>query len=480
MTQPSFSLRVLGISVLITLLVGMASFRVTTWSTSGFLVWSDGVAYFLYARSLVLDGNSDITNEFEELDKLKPATSKSGSNLMDSIRVNTRHNPETGRVYTPWPVGAGVVMAPFYAIGYVAERLVAAVSGRAPNSYGVIPQYFFGFGSLAFGLLGFWASFLCCREVAGAKWSYMGSLGAVLAGPAVFYIFVNPTMAHAMSFGLGAQLTLLWWRQWKVGATPGRFALLGLLLGLLISIRFQNVIFGILPAALLLREVRRSTWPNVAVTGFGGALAASVPLMLQVLHSHLYGPPKTTLSLDSSGVLMVGNYPIHLKSPFFLDVLFSCRHGAFHWAPVLAIGLVGIIWAARRETWAWVFLLTFLCHVYLIGGLGIADFSGSSANFDTSNWNDHWKGGTSFGMRYLTECTPFFAVGLTTLLRDTGRKIGDLWWAGLLTVLVGWNSLLILAYGLGTVSRFSCVTYGEMVTGVGQALAKVVGALTGV
>lgn len=480
MRQPSFSPRVLGISVLITLVVGLASFRVTTWTTSGFLVWSDGVAYFLYARSLVLDGNSDITNEFEEVDKLKPAMSKSGSSLMDSIRVNTRLNPETGRVFTPWPVGAGVVMVPFYALGYATERLVAAVSGRAPNSYGVIPQYFFGIGSLAFGLLGFWATFLCCREVADTKRAYMGSLGAVLAGPAVFYIFVNPTMAHAMSFGLVALLTLLWWRQWKEGATPGRFALLGLLLGILISIRFQNAIFGILLAALLLREVQRSAWLKAVVTGFSGALAVSVPLMSQVLHSHFYGPPKTTLSLEPSGLLMIGNYPIHLKSPFFLDVLFSCRHGAFHWAPVLAIGLIGIIWAARREGWAWVFLFTILCHVYLIGGLGIADFSGSSATFDTSNWNDHWKGGTSFGMRYLTECAPFFAVGLATLLEGTGKKIGELWWAGLLLVLVGWNALLILAYGLGTVSRSNCVTYGEMVRGVAQALAKVSGALTGV
>ena len=198
MTQPSFSKRTLWISVLITLVFGLASFRVTTWSTSGFLVWSDGVAYFLFARSLVLDGNSDITNEFEELDKLKSANSKSGTNLMDSIRVNTRYNPKTGRIYTPWPVGAGVVMAPFYALGYLTERIVAAVSDRAPNSYGVIPQYFFGFGSLAFGLLGFWATFLCCRQIAGANWAYLGSLGAVLAGPAVFYIFVNPTMAHAM------------------------------------------------------------------------------------------------------------------------------------------------------------------------------------------------------------------------------------------------------------------------------------------
>lgn len=479
MTQPSFSKRTLWISVLITLVFGLASFRVTTWSTSGFLVWSDGVAYFLFARSLVLDGNSDITNEFEELDKLKPANSKSGTNLMDSIRVNTRYNLKTGRIYTPWPVGAGVVMAPFYAVGYLTERIVAAVSGRAPNSYGVIPQYFFGFGSLAFGLLGFWATFLCCRQIAGANWAYLGSLGAVLAGPAVFYIFVNPTMAHAMSFGLVALLTLLWWRQWNDGTRPAPFALLGLLLGVLISIRLQNGIFGILLAALLLLEVRRSSLLKALAAGLCGALAASVPLLVQVLHSSFYGPPKASLSLQPGGLLMIGNYPLHLKSPYFFEVLFSCRHGAFYWAPVLAIGLIGLIWVARRNAWPWVFLITIFCHVYLIGGLGISDLSGGAAVFDTSNWNEHWKGGTSFGMRYLTECTPFFAVGLAGLMQATGRRIAMHWWGAVLMLFVAWNGLLILAYGLNTVSRSYCVTYLEMTTGVGQALTKIAGAVFG-
>jgi hypothetical protein len=476
----SISPRAISLSALLTLLIGLACFQVTTRTTSGFLVWSDGLAYFLYARALVLEGHSDITEGYDALDKLYPADPKSSSNVMDSIRVNASRNPDTGRIFTPWPIGAGVVMAPFYALGYATERLVAPMVGRPPNSFGLIPQYFFGFGSLVFGLLGFWATLLCCRKVAETKRAYFAALGTILGGPAVFYIFINPTMAHAMSFGLVALLTLWWWRQWSEGTRPASFAILGLLLGVLISIRLQNVIFGILLAALLLLEVRRSSWFRALVIGLCGALAASVPLLVQILHSSLYGPPKAALSLQAGGLLMIGNYPLHLKSPYFFDVLFSCRHGAFYWAPVLALGLIGLIWATRRDAWPWVFLITIFCHVYLIGGLGISDLSGRAVVFDTSNWNEHWKGGTSFGMRYLTECTPFFAVGLTALMQATGKRTtADWWWRAALLLFVVWNGLLMLAYGLNTVSRSYCVTYVEMATGVGQALARGAAALFG-
>jgi hypothetical protein len=464
-------------SVVVTVLVGLASFAFTTRTTSGFLVWSDGLGYFLYARALVLEGHSDITKGYDELDRRYPPGAR--SNVMDSIRVNAQRDEATGRIFTPWPVGAGLLMAPLYALGYATERVVAAVTGRAADSFGLIPQYFFGFGSLVFGLLGFWATFLCCRNVADEKRAYLGSLGVILGGPAVFYIFFNPTMAHAMSFGLVALLTLLWWEQWNEGASPGGFAALGLLLGILVSVRFQSGVFGILLVALLLRQLRRSSWSRVLALALLGFLSALVPLLVQALHALLYGPPAAGLMLQPGGLLLIGSYPLHLKSPYFLDVLFSCRHGAFHWAPILAVGFIGLVLTARREGYAGVFLITILCHAYLIGGLGISDLSARVATFDTANWNEHWKGGTSFGMRYLTECTPLFAVGLAGLMQAEGKRIAVQWWGAILLILVVSNGLLILAYGFETISRSYCVRYPDMAIGIGRALAMIVNALSG-
>lgn len=469
--------RILWLSIIATLAIGLVAFRVTVSTTGGFLVWSDGFAYFFQARSLVIDGNADITNEFNEFDKRYPKDSAKGA-MLESIRNFTSRDPNTGQIHSPWPIGMGVVLAPFYALGYGVEAVVAITQGRDVDSYGLIPQYFFAFGSLAFGLLGFWAIYLACGQIGLTESdSYLAAGAAVFAGPAAFYIFVNPTMAHALSFGLTSALLLLWWQQWVRGTAPKVIVVPALILGFLIAIRFQNAIFGILLAALVIREMWRSGMMRSLASGVTGLIACAIPVATLALHAAKFGPAQSKIALQQGGVLLVGNYPLHLKSPYFLDVLFSCRHGAFYWAPILATGLVGLIWAARRESWAPVLLITLFLQTYLIGGLGIADAGGAAVNFDPSNWRDHWKGAPSFGMRYLTECVPIFAMGLAFLMARTQKTTTTFLWPATLAVLVAWNGLLMLAYGLNTISRSQCLTYPDMALGIVKVFGKLAGGL---
>jgi hypothetical protein len=300
----------------------------------------------------------------------------------------------------------------------------------------------------------------------------------MLAGNAVFYIFVNPTMAHAMSFGLIALLMLLWWRQWELKTTYVNLVLTGLLLGLLISIRTQNILFGLLPAALLIREIFRTTWYRAILSGAILAAATIAAFIPQLLHSMAYVPVKSALNLLPGGILVVGDYPIILSSPFFLDVLFSCRHGAFHWTPVLFLATIGLIAALRKNAWTWVFLAAIVANVYLIGGLTVTNFGEGSASFHTNDWNNHWGGAPSFGMRYLTECTPFFAVGMAYLLNSLAPVLRSIWAALVLFLLTTWNGLLILSYGLGTLSRAYCVSYMDMLTGVMNSIEKIFSAVS--
>ena len=247
----------------------------------------------------------------------------------------------------------------------------------------------------------------------------------------------------------------------------------GFILGLLVAIRLQNALFGLLLAALVIRELWRSGWIRAAAGAAAGLTASAIPIAALAMHSAAYGPAQTNFTIQQGGVALIGSYPVHLKSPFFFDVLFSCRHGAFYWAPILALGVLGLVWASRRESWALVLLAVFLLNTYLIGGIGIADPNGRPATFDPSNWNEHWKGGASFGMRYLTECTTLFAIGLVTLLNIYRTSAAKFFWMAGLSVLVVWNTLLILAYGLNTVSRSYCVHYDAMWIGVTQAIEKI-------
>lgn len=459
------------IALAATLAIGLVAFRVTIATTGGFLVWSDGVAYFFHARSLVIDGNSDITNEFDEFDRRVPLVQHKSS-VMDSIRVNVSRRND-GTVVSPWPVGMGLIASPFYAVGYGVERILARIKNRPPDSYGIIPQYFFALSSLVFGLLGFWATFLCCRRISDSRRSYLATIGIVCASPAIFYIFVNPSMAHAVSFGLCASLVLLWLRGWMDGGTIRTMLILGFLLGLLIVIRLQNVIFGLLLATLVIRDGFRENWKRSLSGALVGLTALLLPLSAHALHSMLYGPAQATNFNVQGCLAQIGSYTVHLGSPFFWDVLLSCRHGAFNWAPILGIGAVGLLWLATHNSWGLVLLVAFLLHAYLIGGIGIADPFGRPPTFDLANWNEHWKGGASFGMRYLAECTPLLAIGAAALLNLFRNWVLYFFWQSVIAFLIAWNGLLVVAYGLNTVSRTHCVTYAEKWAGVSQVFAKV-------
>jgi len=461
--------RNLFFSAILTLCLGLAAFSVTNWTTSGMLVWSDGVAYFLYSRSLVIDFDTDLTNDYESI------APRYSSRALESLEANLRYTPDGDRVVVPWPPGNGLVMAPFYAAGYAVEILASSVSNRPPDSYGIIPQFFFGIGALAYGLLGFWATFYICKDFANAGAACLASLSTFFAGTAVFYVFLNPSMAHASSFGLVSLLSLLWFRQWRDGISLKAFSAFSFLIGILITIRYQNVIFGLLALPLLVRHISRTQDIRLIHLVLSG-LVGLIPLSLLVMHTANTASSDAQIVWAANGVLTIGKVPIDLKSPYFFDVLFSCRHGAFHWSPVFAIGTLGLIVAgAMRDARALVLLAILAAQVYLIGGLGML---GSAAADGTSspNWDNHWAGGTSFGMRYLTECTPFFAFGLAKLSASTHR-LRWLLITGLFT-LVCWNLLLVLAYGLNTVSRSYCVTYADMWKGIGDALKTLFSALS--
>jgi hypothetical protein len=187
----------------------------------------------------------------------------------------------------------------------------------------------------------------------------------------------------------------------------------------------------------------------------GAAVAAAVPLVLQSLHfafsgAFVGGQAEAT---PSEGLVLADN-AFDLASPHFLHVLFSCQHGLFYWAPLLGVGFLGLIGAARGTGWARLFLATFLCNVYIVGAL-----SGTN-----------WTGGYAFGMRYLVESTPLLAVGLATLMDVRKERAWRIGWVTLLGVCVVWNGLLILAYGMSTISHGDCVTHGEMLSGVVEAI----------
>lgn len=445
-------------SLLIALLIASAGFGLTARTTGGHIVWSDGAAYFLYARSLLLDGDANLTNEYAEL------TVRYGSDAkwLQQLHDWSWRSADGQQLITPWPAGAGAVMVPFYALGYAIEHGLARWFERPADSYGLVAQAGFALGSVIYALIGFWAMVATAHRLCRFGPAIWAALGIAFAGPLVFYAFAHPSMAHAASFGLVALACWLFLRLWQNGLTLAPLATLGLLCGVLVTVRYQNVLLGVLPAVLLMRELWRR--PGWAIGAGVVALGATALPLLALITQGGFGQAATIGQVGTAGPwqLQLGAYPFDLRSPYFVDVLMSCRHGAFYWAPLLGVAALGLLVAALyARSWAAVLLGVFLLQVYLIGALGLI-----GNGFQFNDWLNHWDGAPSFGMRYLTESGPLLAPGLALVLQWLWYRLGS--WSAI--VLVGiacaWNGLLVLSYGLGTLSRSQCVTYGDMLAAI--------------
>lgn len=458
----ALSKRALGWSALVFAVAGAVTFGGVLGYTGGTLYRNDGAAYFLYAASVGADFDFDISDEYAALEARYPDPE---AVEMLALRDSVERVPGSGRVVLPWPPGMGVLMAPFYGLGYGLERLAAVLGGRPPDPFGLLPQLVYALGVVAYAFLGFWATVLLCRNLAPPAPALLAVAAIALAGPLVFYVYIHPTMSHGPSFGLVALLLLFWWRRWE-GQEGPPLAVLGLLLGLLVVVRYQHVVFGLLLVALVLRELRQRPRRPALIAAAQGLLASLLPLALHLFHQWWIDARSAAPDLLQTGdELALGRNAMDLRSPHFFDVLLSCQHGAFYWAPLLGIGFLGLLWAARRAGWARLFVLIVLVHAYLVGSLqGLED--------------TNWSGAFAFGMRYLTECAPLFATGLAFLLDRAAPRLRRGLYA-LMALLVVANGLLILAYGANTIPRNACVTHQQMAVGIATALGKVAGKVGG-
>jgi len=209
-------------------------------------------------------------------------------------------------------------------------------------------------------------------------------------------------------------LFLCAWLRLRKFETVWGWALIGGSLGLAALVRWQNAMFAVIPAIDLLWKTDRNKLARLAVCGAAAALVFSP----QMAGWHvLYG---------SFVTIPQGPGFMTWFRPALVRVLFSAREGLFTWTPLMAMGVLGLfLWPEDDKKAYAAMAAAVLIQVYITACAG-----------DT---------GWSFGMRRLVNCTPFFAVGLATVLSRyrTARPR----WAGLvIAVCAAWNALFVMQY----------------------------------
>lgn len=386
---------------------------------------SDGVDHFVYLRSLWVDGDLDLANDYARL-------SPRGA----SVDAPT----PLGRTGNLHPVGPALLWSPLYIVADVLAR----VTGRPPDGEGPLYRNAAALAGLLWGWLGLVLLYDAARRVSARGPALLATLSLAFGTFLYWYLALAPTMAHAPAFTTCALVVWSLVRAPRGDALPQRrlrhAALLGFACGLAALVRWPNALIALLPLTVALPRLRRrDAWPALAREALAFTLAALLAFSPQlVVWRLLYG---SFFTIPQGTGFLAG-------APAIGGVLFSPRHGLFAWSPLLYLGLLGLLPLARRMP-------------ALAGGGLLLLVALTRLNAGTADW---W-GGAAFGGRRFDAVLPVLGLGLAAAcaaLSEAVRRRPLATVAAALALVVGWNLLLARQYESGAWDYSGPVAFEEM------------------
>ena len=367
---------------------------------------SDGYFYFAFLRSMVNDGDVNLANDYGLI-------GIGGEELM-------RPTP-TGYAQTAWSVGPAMAWMPFYAVGDLGAKYLAARGVKVAVDGSSYPyRQAICVAGLFYGLLGFWFCYRLAARHFAAGLAVLATAALAFGSFMLWYVVKEPTMSHATSMSAVAAFIYAW------DVTRGRrpawqWAALGLLGGLMLAIRWQNLVFMAFPAWEIVSGVaagpglatRRTSLLHGAIFA-ACALVAFLPQL--IAWNAIYGSPIAVSPLSPKMLWL---------SPDPVRMLWSSRNGLFATSPVTYLAALGlVVFAIRDRAFGRLALAVFVLAVYVNASV------------------EDWWGGAAYGARRFDGTVPLLVTGLAAAADALRRVVAKRPLAAvtaLLGVLILWN-----------------------------------------
>jgi hypothetical protein len=404
-------------------------------------VHGDGVGYYAYAQSLVIDHDLNFEDDW------RAATP---GFLQDRVDATGKLLPEertvTGHLRNHFSVGPAILWAPFLSLAH-AGVIVADRIGTGIPATGYSRPYLVTMAASTslYGFLGLLLAFDLARPYAGNTWAFLATVGIWFASSLPVYMYFNPAWSHAHS-AFSVALFLWYWQRTRDQRSLRQWIVLALAAGLMMNVYYPNAILMAVPATEALTDYYRTPparWGSLLGTHacfLGTAFAALLPTL--ATRWVVFGSP------FESGYPPMGQW--HWTSPVWLAVLFSADHGLLSWTPVLIPALLGVLAVYKKDALFGIgLMLSVLLFSYFI-----------------SSYPD-WDGLSSFGNRFFISLTPVFVIGLAAALDLFAR-----WWkrqksavvlaSAVLALLTAWNAGFIFQWGTQMIPARGAISWKQM------------------
>lgn len=382
------------------------------------LARGDGHMLYLIARSTALDLDWDFQNDLKFGDPWGQAT-----------------NRKTGRREIAQPVGPALVWTPLIWVAHGASKVLDVFGADIPShGYTKWHQRFVFLSSALAACIAIALAMLVAKRLALGKWATAyAAVAVLLATPLTYYATHMPSYNHALD-ALAASAFLAYWALTIGREDLKRWIVLGLLLGVAMLIRMQELGLGVVVAFEVVTALVRKRDVRFLARGalvLAIALVMFTPQLLfwKVIYGGWFDAPQ-------------GGAYTRPGTPMVLELLWSARNGWFSSHPVAYAGVVGLFVVPKEARYVTAgLLLALLVQVYL-----------------NSTIFDYW-GQASFGSRRLCSMTLPLVIGLAALVWRCGRlaarapRVPRLVWHGvaiaILAPFVAYNLGRVFAYGKG-------------------------------
>jgi hypothetical protein len=424
----------LGARVTATVFVGLFAIGLAAQLQFGARLQSDGFYYFAGLRSMAFDHDADFTNDYRLL------------GLGDKAHLFTP--TPTGYAQSAWAIGPALVWSPFFAAGHVGARWLDA-TGRAdvaldgssfPYRQAVV------IAGLFYALLGSWFALRFARIFTDGRTAAAAVVFVMTGSFMLWYALVEPTMTHAPSMAAVAGFAWFW------AATMGRrrpwqWVLLGAVAGFIGLIRWQNVLFALLPASdalvLLWRAGRANDWRaarSIVLAGVAFTAAAVIAFTPQLIQwKAIYGH---YLAVSPIGPAM------RFAAPHVVETLFSSRNGLFAMSPIMYVAALGLVAFAWRRPAAGVPLV-----------IAVAAMTYFNASVQD------WWGSAGYGGRRFDGVAALVVPGMAASIAGMcafARRRPQIVVGALVALAVAWNVTYLAAVNRGVASAARATDFGEV------------------
>ncbi len=391
-------------------------------------VRGDGVGYYAFARSLLIERRLDFTQDWLRAN---------ASFRMGRVDENNRIRPEeftaTGHLNNHFSIGPAILWAPFLIVAHAGVLLCDWAGGKIPAD-GYSPPYLaaMALGTAVYGFLALLIGFRMARSYVPEGWALLATLGIWLGTSLPVYMVLNPSWSHAQSAFVVA-LFFWYWNRTREARTWPQWAALGALGGLALDVYYLNVVLLALPlmeSAYLMATPESGVAREKGFTSLLGNYAAFAAAALLA-----FSPTLIAKKIIYGSFLNFGYTERWFwNSPALLRVCFSPDHGIFSWTPIVLLAVIGIFLLRRYDPQlALCSAGIFLGYLYLIGCY------------------QDWDGISSFGSRFFVSLTAIFVVGLAALFEFFGRawqgRQAGAFAAVITATFIVWNLGLMFQWG---------------------------------